>query len=826
MKTPAEYLNKKLPIIPCKGKIPIVKGWQDNDFTIDDFKPGDNIGMKMSEYFDIDIDNPICKKFLPLYMEQPSAVYGRKSNPQSHFLFKGKAKFKKFALTKHFESYYEKFPHKACLIEIRSGKDKQSIVPGSNINGEEVEWNLLEGIAPYSRDANKDISKVALSTALLIMFPNSGARDDYLFTIACLLCRTKWTEEEINEFCSNLVSEQNIPESKTSKRDYGTIAKKALKKKGRMFGFTKLKEITGIAYQGLINLFSWVGLAIPNERLLELIEDWYYFEDTGLMYNPKTGKEIPETIFNNNYLYDFPGGRNKDKAFKLLLKEPEFQEKKLLSKQFLPDHPYPIAIVKEHKLLMPGRYYNLWTDYPHEPAEPIIVEEENEETGKITQVDIKEEIKFMWDHFEKILGKQNWNQISQYVAMCIKNPGMKMRWVPLIISPEGVGKGLLLRVISNIMGSKYVNENVSFADITEKHSTIVVGTLFCALNEVSIDGGQYSTKRTISAKIKPFISDDFLNINEKGKPIYKYLNNCNAMIFSNDKNCLHIDTSSRRYYVCVVKTTTNEIEEMASSDVFKRLWRIAEKYPEYLLYHFIYNVEIADEKVYSQRAPKTPDLLEMIEDSKHDLLLELTDALEHQTPPFDKQWFRGFISLNQLIYFIRTQWKVPHPPRKLVRDWLNENCIPWSEDEKRTRQIVMPDMKPRVFWLDDEGPRKHLKDLGAAELGKLAACNYPAEYLEAQMLDYKMQKQIGDRINPEQEDHILYQRYVYLLMELPEKVLKKVLEAKKHLEEAVKEHKDPSELNIAHKEFKDKVKYIMDLHLSWGKKQGEKERIF
>ena len=825
MITPAEYLNKKLSIIPCNGKIPRVNAWQNTDFKLEDFKPEDNIGLKMSEHFDIDIDNPICKKFLPLYVEQPSATYGRKSNPESHYLFKGKANFKKFSLTKHFESYYESFPHKACLIELRSGKDKQSIVPGSKINGEDVEWSLLEGIAPYSTDANKDISKVALSTALLIMFPNSGARDDYLYTIACLLCRTKWTEVEINEFCLNIIKAKELA-NLFGKRNYGTIAKKALKNKGRMFGFTKLKEITGVAYQGLISLFSWVGLEIPNEKLLELIEDWYYLEDTGLMFNPSTGKEIPETIFNNNYLYDFQGGRNKDKAFKLLLKDPEFQEKKLLSKQFLPDYTFPIAEVdNRHKILMPGRYYNLWNGYPHEPDEPREIEEEDDETGKIRKINIKDEIQFMWDHFEKILGKENWDQISQYVAMCIKNAGMKMRWVPLIISPEGVGKGLLLRVISNVMGSKYVNENVSFADITEKHSTIVVGTLFCALNEVSIDGGQYSTKRTISAKIKPFISDDFININEKGKPIYKYLNNCNAMIFSNDKNCLHIDTSSRRYYVCVVKTTTNEIEKMASSDVFKRLWTIAEKYPEYLLYHFIHNVHIQDEKVYSQRAPKTPDLLEMIEDSKHDLLLELSDALEHQTPPFDKQWFRGFISLNQLIYFIRTQWKIAHPPRKLVRDWLKENCIEWN-DGKKTRQIVMPDMKPRVYWLDKNGARAYLKDLTEGQLGQLAGAPYPTEYLEAQMFDYKMQKQIGDRLTPEQPDNILYQRYAYLLMDLPETVLREVYEAKKHLRDAVEEHKDPSELNIANEKFKDTVKYIMNLHLSWLKQRDKKTEVF
>ena len=52
MKTPQEYLNKKLPIIPCEGKMPIVKAWQDREFQLEDFKPGNNIGLKMKKYFD------------------------------------------------------------------------------------------------------------------------------------------------------------------------------------------------------------------------------------------------------------------------------------------------------------------------------------------------------------------------------------------------------------------------------------------------------------------------------------------------------------------------------------------------------------------------------------------------------------------------------------------------------------------------------------------------------------------------------------------------------------------------------------------------------
>ena len=778
MNTPEDYLKKNLPIIPCNGKAPITKNWTDVVATAADFKPGNNIGLKMDKHFDIDVDNPACKKFLKYYMETPSAVYGRASNPGSHLLYKGAAEYKKFALPKEFESIYADFAHGATLIEIRAGKQRQSIVPGSVINGEKVEWELFEGISPYSNDPNEDISKVALATALSFLFPNKGNRDDFMVTIACLLCRTKWTAEDINYFCSNLVKEQNIPESKTNNRDYGTLAKDKQNKKARMFGFTKLNEITKISIRGLINIFAWVGIEPPDEKLLDLCNKFYYLKDIGMMFDPETGKEFPETIFNNNHLYDFPGGKNKDKAFKALLKETEFQEKILLSKQFLPDHSFPIAEVKNHKLLPDGRYYNLWSGFKCDPVAPgmkTIITPKGEQTFNVL-----EEIKFLWEHYEKLLGKENWSNIAQYIAMCLKYPGQKHRWVPLIISPEGIGKGLLLRTISNMMGSKYVNENVSFADITEKHSTIIVGHLFVALNEVSIDGGQYTTKRTISAKIKPFISDDFLNINEKGKPIYKYLNNCNAMIFSNDENCLHLDTSSRRYFVCNVKISNQEIETMADRGDFKRLSDIADNFAEELMHYFLNTVQIEDEDVYSKRAPKTLDLLTMIEDSKHDLLQELTEAFEHKTAPFDDQYFRGFISLNQLTFFVRSVWGIKHPPRKLIKNWLVEKSIPWN-DGKTTRQIMMRDSRPRVYWLDNKSHRANLKDLTEGELGELADKAYPAAYLEYEKLDYKMTNYDGTfkQDKPIDDKYHDFLNAVPHLLKVDPEVLEEILEIKK-----------------------------------------------
>ena len=85
-----------------------------------------NIGLKMDKHFDIDIDNQLCKKFLSYYMERPSAIYGRKSNPGSHWLYKGTAEYKKYSLPKSFEYLCRDFPHGSTLIEIRAGKQRQS----------------------------------------------------------------------------------------------------------------------------------------------------------------------------------------------------------------------------------------------------------------------------------------------------------------------------------------------------------------------------------------------------------------------------------------------------------------------------------------------------------------------------------------------------------------------------------------------------------------------------------------------------------------------------------------------------------------------------
>ena len=79
----------------------------------------------------------------------------------------------------------------------------------------------------------------------------------------------------------------------------GTRAFKQIAKKGRMMGFARLKDITGID-NGLYEIFSWVGLKTKEEtKTIELIEDYYYLPNKGHTQRQDGGRVQKIYYFNN-----------------------------------------------------------------------------------------------------------------------------------------------------------------------------------------------------------------------------------------------------------------------------------------------------------------------------------------------------------------------------------------------------------------------------------------------------------------------------------------------------------------------------------------------
>ena len=258
METIEQYKENNYSIIPCKknSRVPIGKDWQNTEHA---FNPGDNIGLHLLEHTDIDIDNPVCHRFLIDIKTRGCAIYGRESNPESHLLFKGKAEFKKWTMHDCFEPWFKGYRKKGTILEIRSGHGKQSICPGSIIDDENVRWDRFIEPEEYPGDIRKDIELVVFKTMLSILYPKQGKRDDFCYAIACLLKKWgNWTEDKINTFIEELAYKTNDEEKR---QRFGTKAYK----ENKPLGLPWLKD-NGYEPTGIKQLFETVEIKLGKEE--------------------------------------------------------------------------------------------------------------------------------------------------------------------------------------------------------------------------------------------------------------------------------------------------------------------------------------------------------------------------------------------------------------------------------------------------------------------------------------------------------------------------------------------------------------------------------
>ena len=318
-KTYEQWIDLDRIIIPCLKGRPIVKNWQDSNFKIskEEWKKKYThcaIGLRLDQDIDFDIDNDLTKRFIDTYIKTSSSIFGRDSNPSSHYIWKGSLTFKQFILPSELKDYCKNLPHGTTLCEIRTEAKHYTIVPGSKHSkaNENVRWEKYEGINEYPGNLNSDLRKVALSTALCILYAPQGQRDSYCTAIAgVLLKHSSWSEEEINEFIYNLAleSDDNEAEKRKSKGSSG-------KKANRNLGLPKLAEIIGCSTRAVAELFSWVGVEyaasgeIAQEAVGDIIEyghDRYIIKINAFVEGVLKEKEIRvdgPTLMNQKAFYD------------------------------------------------------------------------------------------------------------------------------------------------------------------------------------------------------------------------------------------------------------------------------------------------------------------------------------------------------------------------------------------------------------------------------------------------------------------------------------------------------------------------------------------
>ena len=149
---------------------------------------------------------------------------------------------------------------------------------------------------------------------------------------------------------------------------------------------------------------------------------------------------------------------------------------------------------------------------------------------------------------------ENANTFTQWLAWQVQRPGEKLLWAPVIHSIEGVGKSIFAHLLQYVLGHRNVGI-VSPGQAVSNFNGWATGTLVNVLEELRIPGN--NRFETMNA-LKPLITDDRIQINEKGVKPYTTFNQTNYICFTNHTDAMPLDATDRRWWAMSVPIASLE----------------------------------------------------------------------------------------------------------------------------------------------------------------------------------------------------------------------------------------------------------------------------
>jgi hypothetical protein len=253
---------------------------------------------------------------------------------------------------------------------------------------------------------------------------------------------------------------------------------------------------------------------------------------------------------------------------------------------------------------------------------PEVAEEYTEE-GLEAIRRVKKHIKFVCSTDENV------DLLTQWLAHQVQYPGRKILWSPLIQSIPGTGKSffaVLLRAALGVVNVGTVSPNQVSSDFNEWATNVSVNIL----EELRVQG--HNRYEAVNA-LKPLITDDMIQINDKGIRPFMTLNTANYICFTNAKDALPLDENDRRWWIIFIPINNlNEFEKRVGEDVktyFPNLFDAVRRNGAELRKWFL-EYDITEEFKNIKQAPMTSHKLMMVatEDASIEGLSEVKDIIQ------------------------------------------------------------------------------------------------------------------------------------------------------------------------------------------------------
>lgn len=172
---------------------------------------------------------------------------------------------------------------------------------------------------------------------------------------------------------------------------------------------------------------------------------------------------------------------------------------------------------------------------------------------------VQEVLDFFQPHADALFSPKWSTTMFDFAAYMVQNPGKKIRWVPLVQSGVGAGKGLWAGFLTQALGWSNVQRIAAEHVLEATYNSWAAGYQLTVMDEVYIVG--HNSHRVMN-KLKPSISDDFVSVRALYEPVQTVPNLMNFVMFTNHHNSLAVHDDDRRYFV--LKSPLQSLPDIAA----------------------------------------------------------------------------------------------------------------------------------------------------------------------------------------------------------------------------------------------------------------------
>lgn len=256
--------------------------------------------------------------------------------------------------------------------------------------------------------------------------------------------------------------------------------------------------------------------------------------------------------------------------------------------------------------------------------------------------------------------------LMAYMAACLQHIGSKFQWAPLIQGAEGNGKSLFTRCLAYGIGDQFTYWPKA-RELASRFNGWMNNKLFIAVEDIYLPKNKFE----IIEDLKPLITGDVVDIEQKGADKFNAQNTANWFFNSNHQDAIHKTINDRRFSVFMsAQQSYYEIEATGmGGDYFPRLYNWLKHQDGYaIVYDYLMDYRIPKALNPADgcyRAPKTSTTNEAIEANMSPVAQEIIESIESDRYGFCGDWISS-IALTHLLQEIGAQNRVSQYRRKQI----------------------------------------------------------------------------------------------------------------------------------------------------------------